>query len=212
MTTTLYYSPGACSLAAHIVLEEIGDPFSLSLVSSSDGSTRSPEHLLLNPKGRVPVLTVEDMVYTELPAILFHLALSNPAAGLAPETTEKLVRCMEWFNWLSGTVHAVAVRMVWRSENFSSDLAQQSDTIAIGKANLVNAFELIEARLAATDWAVEDQYSIVDPFLFVIFRWGNRMGCDMRLLYPSWTRHTMRMLEREAVIRALSTEAISVWK
>jgi glutathione S-transferase len=212
MTTTLYHSPGSCSLAAHIVLEEIGKPFSLAFVSSSDGSTSSPEHLRLNPKGRIPVLTVDEAIYTELPAILFQLALSSPTSGLVPEAPEELVRCMEWFNWLSGTVHAVAIRLVWRPENFTRDPQQHNGVIAIGKGNLADAFQFIETRMTHTDWAVGNRYSIVDPFLIVIFRWGNRIGFDMRERYPSWTRHTMRILERPAVVRALATEKVSVWK
>lgn len=212
MTTTLYYSPGSCSLAAHIVLEEIGHPFSLVLVSSSDGSTKSPEHLQLNPKGRIPVLTVGQAIYTELPAILLHLSLSNPAAGLAPGMPEGLVRSVEWFNWLSGTVHAVAIRQVWRPETFIRDPAQYSGVVAAGRENLEEEFQQIENRLTEKDWAVENRYSIVDPFLLVIFRWGNRIGFDMRKRYPAWTRHTLRMLERPAIGRALTTEALSVWK
>jgi len=60
------------------VLEEIGLPFSLSFVSTADGSTRTPEYLGLNPKGRVPVLITGDFVLTELPAILLHLAIAHP--------------------------------------------------------------------------------------------------------------------------------------
>ena len=89
---TLHYSPGACSLAPHILLEEIGHPFTLKLVSSSDGSTRRPEYLKLNPKGRVPVLTCKDFALTEAPAILLHLAMSNPQAGLLSSEPDGLAR------------------------------------------------------------------------------------------------------------------------
>ena len=70
MKHLLYYSPGSCSLAVHIVLEELGLPFSLQLTSTSDSTTRSPEYLRVNPKGRVPVLVSGDFVLTEAPAIL----------------------------------------------------------------------------------------------------------------------------------------------
>ena len=108
MTYTLYYSPGSCSLAPHIVLQELGLPFTLKLVSTSDGATRSPAHLRLNPKGRVPVLTFGEAVLTEAPAILLHLALADPGQTLLPFAPDGLVRCVEWFNWLSGTVHSGA--------------------------------------------------------------------------------------------------------
>ncbi len=212
MTTTLYYSPGACSLAVHILLEEIGQPFALTLVSSSDGSTRSPQHLCLNPKGRVPVLVQNDVVYTEVPAIMLHLALSNPQAGMHPSTHEGLIRALEWFNWLSGTVHAGAIRQMWRTEWFTTDTTQLEGIKAKGKEHLLAAFDLIEARLTRAPWPVEDHYSVIDAFLLVFFRWGgHRIGLDMRSHYPAWTALTTGVMSRPAVQRAIATEGISVW-
>lgn len=212
MTYALYYSPGSCSLAPHIVLEEIGQPFSLSLVSTADGSNRTPEHLRLNPKGRVPVLTNGDFVLTEAPAILLHLAIAHPRAGLLPSAADSLVRSIEWFNWLSGTVHSVAIRQVWRPESFTLDQTQQDGIVAKGKDNLESAFVLVEERLASRAWAVADRYSVVDPFLLVFYRWGNRIGFDMPGRYKCWTQHAQRVLDRAAVGRALAQEGISVWQ
>jgi glutathione S-transferase len=209
---TLYFSPGSCSLAPHIVLEEIGLPFQLSHSSTSDGSTRTPEYLQMNPKGRVPVLVTGNSVLTEAPAILLHLATSNPDQQLLSGTPDGLVRSIEWFNWLSGTVHAVAVRQVWRPESFTDMCEQHEDIVAKGKQNLEDSFAQIEFRLAKTDWAVGDRYSIVDPYLLVFYRWGNRIGFDMRALYKSWTKHSLRVIDRPATARALATEGISVWQ
>jgi glutathione S-transferase len=212
MTPTLYFSPGACSLAPHIVLEEIGGRFHLSHASTSDGSTQTPEYLALNPKGRVPVLVAGNFVLTEAPAILLHLATSNADQGLLAGTPEGLVRSIEWFNWLSGTVHSVAIRQVWRPESFTDVPAEHENIVAKGKRNLADAFSHIESRLAKVDWAVGDRYSIVDPYLLVFYRWGNRIGFDMRGQYQSWTKHSLRVLERPATLRALAREAISVWR
>jgi glutathione S-transferase len=212
MPHSLYYSPGACSLAPHIVLEEIGAPFSLEHVSTSDGGTRSPEYLRVNPKGRVPALSVGDSVLTEAPAILLYLALSNPELRLLPAIADGLVRCVEWFNWLSGSVHAVAIRQVWRPESFIRDEVRFGEIAEKGRENLRDAFDHIEGKMARSTWAVGATYTIVDPYLLVFYRWGNRMGLDMRIDYPSWTRNTLHQLERPAVVRALDREGISVWE
>ncbi|MFN7571033.1 MAG: glutathione S-transferase family protein [Betaproteobacteria bacterium] len=212
MKPTLYFSPGACSLAPHIVLEEIGLPFQLSHTSTSDGSTRAAKFLRLNPKGRVPVLVIGGSVITEAPAILLHLATANNDRGLIAATPEGLVRTVEWFNWLSGTVHAVAIRQVWRPESFTDVPAQHEDIVAKGKKNLAAAFSHIEQRFGDAAWAVADRYSIVDPYLLVFYRWGNRIGFDMRGQCPSWTRHALRVMDRPATMRALATENISVWQ
>ncbi len=212
MTRTLYYSPGACSLAAHIVLQELNAPFELALISTSDGSTLSPAHLRLIPKGRVPVLVTGESVLTEAPAILIYLAMAQPEAHLLDTSPEALARTVEWFNWLSGSVHAVAVRQVWRPESFTHDHASLDAIIAKGKESLAAAFALIEQRLCSNLWCVGDFYSIVDPYLLVFYRWGNRMSMPMPVQYPTWTAHTMRVLERPAVRRALDGESISVWQ
>lgn len=211
MSPTLYYSPGSCSLAPHIVLEEVGLPYALSLASTSDGTTQTSAYLRLNPKGRVPVLVTGDAVLTEAPAILLHLAISNPTTNLFPDTADGLARSIEWFNWLSGSVHAVAIRQIWRPASFSGDPSHHNDIIAMGKSNLEAAFALIEARMSSCIWAVGTSYTTVDPYLLVFYRWGNRIGFDMRTRYTAWTRHTLRVLDRPAVARALDQEAISVW-
>ena len=211
MKYMLYYSPGSCSLAVHIVLEELGLPFSLELASTADGTTRSNEYLCVNPKGRVPVLVSGEFVLTGAPAILMYLAATNPVANLTPASPEGMARTLEWFNWLSGSVHAVAVRQVWRPETFTTDAAQHDAIVEKGRESLGIAFGLIEKKLLGAQLAVGSAYSVVDPYLLVFYRWGNRMGFDMTDRYPQWTRHTRWLIERPAVQRALARESISVW-
>jgi glutathione S-transferase len=212
VTLTLYYSPGSCALAPHIALEEIGAPFALVLVDTDQGEGRTPEFRRINPKGRVPVLVENNFLLTEAPAILLHLAMSHSGAGLMSSSGTGLVRTVEWFNWLSGSVHAVAVRMIWRPYDFTIDTSQTDVVMAKGKELLADSFNMINERLQPSEWALDDLYSIVDIFLLVFYRWGNRMKIDMKADYPVWTEHTHRMLERPAVIRALAQENISVWE
>ena len=77
----LYYSPGACSLAPHIALEETGGAFELHRVNFAETQQRSPEYLAINPKGRVPAIADGGFVVTENPAVLRYIArrCSTPA-------------------------------------------------------------------------------------------------------------------------------------
>lgn len=211
MLYTLHAAPGSCSFAPHIVLEEIGEPYSLALMSPGHPETKTDQFRRLNPKGRIPVLTADNFILTEAPAILVHLGLTNPGAKLLSTDPEAIVRSIEWFNWLSGTVHAVAVRMVWRPDYFTDD-GEYDSLIAKGKQHLSSAFALIESRLNERLWAVGDHYSVVDPYLLVFYRWGNRMHMDMQNSYPAWTRHARRLEDRPAVQNALSQEGISLWE
>jgi glutathione S-transferase len=205
----LFYSPGACSLAAHIALEEIGRPFSLRKVLTDKGGTRTEEFKRLNPKGRVPVLSRASSTLTELPAILLHLGVEEPR--LAPKGPDELVRTVEWMNWLSGTVHACAVRQIWRTEYFADDIGAHETIRRKGREHLGAAFGQVEECLPLRSWAMPSGYTALDPFLLVFYRWGNRLGCSMRDTYPKWTWHAEQMALRGPVIRALATEEISIW-
>ena len=209
----LYYSPGACSLAPHIVLEEIGKPYQRQLVSSMDGSTQSPEYLKINPKSRVPALRVGDAIITEVAAIMVYLATANPSAKLLATTANNLAYSIEWLSWLGSGVHALSIAQNWRTERFSDDQSTYHSIRTKGMNNLVDAYQLVEQRMQGCDiWAVNNTYSIVDPYLLVFYRWGNRLGVDMQEGFPSWTKHTIRMLDRPAVNAVLEVEGISIWQ
>ncbi len=207
----LYFSPGACSLAVHVALEELGAPYAIGLVSTSDGSARSPEHLARNPKGRVPVLDTGEEVITEAVAIMTWLATAHTGTVLAETDPLRLTRAVEWMSWLSSGIHAQPVTQCWRPKRLSDDSDSHAGIEAKGRANLRDACDLVESKLDG-GWALAGRYSVVDPSLLVYYRWGNRLGLAMRDLYPNWTRHTRAMLDRPAVQTVLVKEGISVWE
>jgi glutathione S-transferase len=218
----LFYSPGACSLAAHIVLEEIGLPYQVELVSASgprEGEmTASAQWKAINPKGRVPALSdVPGRIggraglLTEVPAILFYLARLHPSAGLLPREAAGEARCLEWMNYLSSSVHATAYGQIWRPLRFVNDEDDAPAVTAKGEQSVREQYEYIERLVGdGRDWAVPGSYSIVDPYLFVFFRWGRRIGIDMSTLCPAWTRLAARVVERPAVQRAMEQEGIDI--
>ena len=215
MDYRLYYSPGACSLAVHVVLEEIGAPYALETVALARAENRQARYLAINPKGFVPALEIagEPRVLTELPAILIYLARRHPRAGLLPEIgTIDEARALEWLAWLGGWVHGIGYAEIWRPERFSkADAAPHEALRANGRAIVEEAYAKIEGTLGdGRTWAVASGYCVVDPFLLVLYRWGNRIGIPMRERYPAWTAHTKRMLERAAVGRVLGQEGVSI--
>ena len=222
MMYTLYYSPGACSMAAHIVLEEIGAPFALELVSSRgerEGSgTATDAWRAMNPKGRIPALLGvagsaggAPGLLTEAPAIMAWLARAHPEAGLLPDDPAAMARVLEWTHWLSGNVHAMSYGQIWRAQRFSDDEAGLEGIRAKGRRNLAGQHEYIESLLGGgRQWAVPEGYSIADPYLLVFFQWGQRIGIDMRGLYPAWGRWADRVTERAAVRRVLEKEGVVI--
>lgn len=204
---TLYYSPGACSLAPHIVLEEIGAPFEARRVSIPDGEHLKPDYLAINPHGRVPALTDGAFILTEGPAILSYLGHLFPEAGLLDlADLRRLGRVQELLNFFSSSVH-VAFAQVWRAARFAESEAAREEVIAAGRRAIEGHFTELDG-LAERDW-VAGAYSIADSYMLVFYRWGTRIGLDMGR-YPAWVRHKDRMLARPAVQRALEREGIEI--
>lgn len=206
MKMLLYYSPGACSLAPHILLEEALAPYELVEVNVQQRKTQEPGFLQLNPKGRVPVLVIGDQVLTEVPAICWHIANGCGAPLLAPGDLLQQARTLEWFNWLSGTLHGIAFGGKWRPQRFVHEVALFGAVQAMADDNLRAGFAHIEARLADRTWALGEAYGMVDPYLLVFHRWADAIGIDVASLYPHWHLHAQRMLARPAVRRALQQE------
>jgi glutathione S-transferase len=218
MTYRLYYAPGACSMAPHIALEEIGAPYKAVAVSLRNGEHQSADYLSVNPKGFVPALAVDGTrrVLTEAPAILIHLALRHPEAGLLPEDPWAEARCFEWLAWLSNWLHATGFSALWRPERFTVDEAARRAVAEAGREIVRSAFAAIEGRLAAkgdAPWCIAGAgFGVADAFLLVFYRWGGRLGLDMRFLYPMWTGLAERTVERPAVRRVLAREGVEVWR
>jgi len=216
---TLYYSPGACSMAPHIVLEEIGIPFQVAHTSAFGGKDTDTEAFgRINPKRRVPVLHpvpgrmggTSDAL-TEASAILFHLARSHPEVSMLPTDPAGQARCLEWMSWLSSAVHGISYGQLWRPQRYVEDAALFPAVIAKGRVNVREQYAYIESLLAdGRDWALPGGYSIVDPYLLVFYYWGERIELPMASDYPAWTGLVRRLLLRPAVQRVLAKEGITI--
>ncbi|HQW39046.1 MAG TPA: glutathione S-transferase, partial [Usitatibacteraceae bacterium] len=117
MKLTLYYAPGACSLAPHIVLEELGIAYEAVRISTAEGQQRSPEYLRINPRGRVPALEVDGKVLVENVAILSFLGGGFPDRGLWPRATWDQAQALSMMAWLADTVHP-AYAHLFRPERY----------------------------------------------------------------------------------------------
>lgn len=213
----LYYSPGACSLAVHIVLEEIGEPYEAEVRSAKNGEgTTTADYLALNPKGRVPALTGvaggsggAPNLLTEAVAILLFLARSHPEGRLLPADPAGEARCLEWLSWISVDLHGIGYGQLWRSHRFVRDPALHEAVKTKGMENIRAAYDHIDRILSdSRDWAVPGQYTVVDAYLVVFWLWGRRIGLDMDAEWPNWARLMSKVLERRAVKQALVQEGI----
>ena len=202
---TLFYSPGACSMASHITLEEAGAQFEAKVISLAKGEQRTPEYLKINPRGKVPALRLYDgSVLTENTAILAYLARRFPDKHLLPTDGAAEARCISMMAWLSNTVHP-AFTHIFRPERFSEEPGAVEGIRAMGKKTYWAALQEIDAQVAGKKWMQGDQFTACDPYALVFYGWGKRVELPMNELKHA-TAWKDRMLERPAVRRILERE------
>ena len=208
VSLTLYYAPGACSIASHIALQEAQIPFDVKSVALGAGEQRSPDFLALNPKGRIPLLITPFGPLTENPAILEYVASLAPEGQLAPvEDIAKLAQMREFNAFLSATVH-VAHAHGPRGGRWANTESALQDMKAQVADNMLSAFELIEQTLQSGPWVLGKDFSIADAYLYTFARWLEMDRVDTRGLRRVLA-HRTRMEQRPAVQAVLAAEGIA---
>jgi glutathione S-transferase len=205
----LHYYPGNASLAPHIVLEELGVPYRLTLVDRDQQAHKSPAYLRLNPNGLIPVLTDGDLVLYESAAICLHLADAHPHAGLVPAlgSTER-AHLYKWLAWLTNTLQATLL-VYFYPERWADDAAAIAQVKAHAETRIGALLDQLDAELARHGgaWLLGDAYSVVDPYALMLCRWTRGFGRparDLGRLGP----YLQRLLGRAAVQRVIEQEAI----
>lgn len=203
----LYYTASSCSLATHIVLEEVGADYSTVRIDFATEQQKSPEYLKINPKGRVPALVTDNGVLTETPAMLVYVAQRFPQARLAPMDDPFFFAQIQSFNsYLCSSVHvAHAHRMRghrWVDADDKAAIAAMQRKVP---ESVGAGFELIERGMLKGPWVMGDQYTICDPYLFTLAQWLEKDGVDLARI-PRVIDHRRRMSERPSVKKAIAEE------
>ncbi len=202
----LFYSPGACSLGTHILLEEIGKPYELALVDLRSGAQHKQEFTSVNPKAKVPALLRGDgTLLTEWSAIAWYLAKTHPELGLLPEDVEGEARTLELLDYIVGTVHMRGFTRIFRPSAFTPTTADEPAVAQTGRDIVADGFKLLSHALDAKPYLLGD-YSIADAALFFLELWAaGRFSLPMP---ANLTAHYERMRARPAVQRALAAEGL----
>jgi glutathione S-transferase len=205
----LYYAPGSCSLAPHIVLEELGIAYDSMLISLKDGEQRKADFLKINPRARVPALVVDGKVLTENPAILTYLGGGYAERGLWPKETWKQAEALSLMSWLAASVH-ITFAGVFRPERYADNEAAKENIRVNCRGTTLKYFAEIEKMLTGKTFAMGGQFTVCDPYLLVFYRWGYRIGVDMKSEFPIWTKHALRVASRPTVKRVFEAEGIQL--
>ena len=209
---TLYYYPSNASFAPHVLLEEIGAPFTLVRVDRDNAAHKSATYLKLNPNGLIPVLVDGDLVLYESAAIALHLADTHPATGLAPPVgSAERAHYYKWLVWCTNTLQAMLMHYFYPQrlvDEGDAHAASQVKRHAEGRIGTM--LDQLDAHLAEQrgEWFLGSTYRAVDPFVLMLCRWTRNFARPARGL-PHIAPYLGRMLARPAVQRALRTEEIA---
>lgn len=199
----LFYKPGACSLASHIVLRELGETFDLDRVDTAAGKTEDGANFrAINPKGYVPALRLDDgEVLTEGAAILQFLADRKPDAGLAPAAgTLGRARLQEHLNYVASELHKAF------GPFFSPDITDAGKAAA--EAKVASKFDYVETLFAdGRSYLLGEDFSVADAYLFVVASWSKPTGIDLDR-WPNVQAFVARVAGREPVQQALRAEGL----
>ena len=195
----LYYAPGACSLAAHIALQESAIPYELARVDLRQHVVGSgTDFYTINPKGYVPVLELDDgQRLTEVAVILQYIADRNPGTLAPAFGTVSRYRLMEWLNFIATEIHK-GLGPLWKP---NTPEAYKSIVIeTLGKR-----FDFIESILARQAFFAGDAFTIADAYLFTILSWSKHLKVDLSR-WTAITSYLERIAARPKVQDALRAE------
>ena len=201
---TLYFCPGACSTASHIAIEEAGAPYVEKPIMLPKGEQKTADYLKINPRGKVPALSVDGEILTENTAILSYIAKQFPAKNLMPTDALAQARCISTMAWFSNIVHPSYTHYM-RPERFTPDAAAQAGVKDTGKKTFWTHVQEIDSLLAGRDWIMGKEFSVADGYALVFYGWGLRAELPMKDL-ANYTAFKERMLKRPAVRKVLESE------
>lgn len=198
----LYYSPGACSLSPHIVLEESGLSYEAILASTKSHKLQDgTDFYSINPLGYVPFLVLDDgQTLREGPAIVQYLADQVPDKKLIPAAgTMARYRVLEWLTFIGTELHKGFAPL------FNPNTpAEYKNTV---QAQLRKRFEWVDQELAGKDYLAGPDFSVADAYLFTVSNWTQMVGPDLGDL-SHLQAFRRRMAGRPAVQAAMRAEGL----
>jgi glutathione S-transferase len=199
----LYYAQGACSLAPHILLRELGKKFEIEKVDLASKKTESgKDYTRINAKGYVPTLeTKPGETLTEVAVILQYLADKAKATKLLPKPgTTPRYRAMEMLNFISAELH--------KSFGALFNKALPEDGRKIFLERIETRLGWLDQVLAKNKFLLGKSFSVADIYAFVVLNWGGWLNVDIR----KW-KHVAewfdRIAARPSVKAALKAEGLA---
>ncbi len=203
---TLYYLPGACSLAVHTVLNEVGATFKLENVSVPAGQARPAEYLKINPRGSVPTLVKDGFVLREAAAIL-QFILDNHENSLLPKQGLERTKVLEWLSFANATLHPAYGRLFFMHRQLG-DKALENPLYKPAIEAVQKYWDEIEEQVSTQDYLNGNNCSVADILVTVIANWSPML--KIPVVFGDKTKTFFkRVSSRPAYQKAMDTEKVT---
>ena len=191
---TLYHVAPSRSSIVHWMLEEVGEPYEIHLLSMKRGEQHAPDYLAINPMGKVPALKHGDVVITEAAAICAYLADEFPQRKLSIPVGDP--RRGVYFKWLFFGPSCIEPAIMDRA--YPRKEAAPRGALGYGEYDVV--LDVLTKAVAKGPYLMGEQFTAAD----VVIGSGLRWGMLFKLLpeQPEFTAYTARLAERPALKRA----------
>jgi glutathione S-transferase len=191
---TLYHAAPSRSSIVRWMLEEIGEPYEIQLLSLSKGENRAPDYLALNPMGKVPALRHGDAVITEAAAICAYLADEFPRAKLSVPLGD--ARRGPYLKWLFFGPSCIEPAMMDRA----FPRKEEARRAALGYGDFDTVIKVVADAVARGPYILGEQFTAAD----VVIGSTLRFGMLFKLLpeQPEFTAYTGRLAQRPSLQRA----------
>jgi glutathione S-transferase len=197
----LYYSPGACSQAPHILMHEVGIEHDAKRVDLRNKTLEDGgDYLQVNPKGAVPALRLDSgEVLTENAVVLQYIGDLVPDSGVLPPLGDfRRYRVLEMVNFITTELHKRF------SFLFSRDASEEVKKFV--REDLSKKLDWMDNKLGSGPFVMGDELTLPDPYLFVMSRWTDRLiGLNN---WPNLTDFYERMMQRDSVRNVLRFEGL----
>lgn len=167
----LYSAPGSCSMAIHVILNEIGADFEVTPVSIQAGDTRTPEYLKLNPRGQVPLLVKDGTPMVEGAAMITYLLDTHGNGDLLPKSGWDRAMALQWLMFGNSSLHPAYARIFWLNK-VAKDEKAKAELINIAIDQVQGLWDQIEQELQTKPFLAGHHVTAGDILITVIANWG----------------------------------------
>ena len=195
---TLYHISPSRSSIAHWMLEEVGEPYDLHVLSMKKGENRQPDFLAVNPMGKVPALKHNGVVITEAAAICCYLADTFPKAGLnVPVGDPQRGPYLKWLFFGPSCIEPAIMDQAFKRN-------EAPPKGALGYGDFDTVLDVVAKAVSAGPYLLGEKFTAADVVIGSGLRWG--MLFKMLPERPEFLDYTARLAERPALKRSTAKD------